>query len=849
MRLILRILCMAFFGCFSVSSSIGQTCPTGYTATSLNWENLDFLIQDPTYISASKAQNQYFAFGTNKLKVTHNFVTAKTGGETAEHTAEGSSYATGTDISFTGDGFITISFQSEVRNVRFSLYDIDYNQKVTVTAVNGTLPQNVGIAKATGTLLNIAGNNTTSASATATANAVDNSTDATVNVDITAPVTSITINISATGTKNGNPKEDGIFYLSNINGCINTPSFPLNYYAISKPLTNQPGYVLSAIDNRVLMVNPANGKSKLLFADPSGNNINSLAYDPYNKFVYYTYSLTSGGKVNTNNKSIQKYDVSTGVISTVVSNVNTLGIPTYTSGVESGAAAFYGGSLYIGIEGIDGDESKIWRIDFDASFNPLLDACLVFGIPTAEHDWSDFAINNGTLIDFDGKSSSSSTRYENIYHINLQTGATLASYNYAALGFVPRQVAVDWNGKIYNTGTAATSSTGTIELYNNGVVDPANKYTIIEADTLPSGSWGDAAEAFRPKVDFGDAPASYDLNSPTLTFHESNSLLSLGSTVKTEWNQLSTSNTDDDDDGLYFVPILNQGGGVYQTTVKVLNNTGSAVTVGGWMDFNGDGIFQEDEGVITTLNTSSTQQQDVSLYWTGIKQNMPNNSSTFLRIRVTSATNNMTKANATGYFSDGEVEDWHVLVNATTLAVNLKQFSAENWGAAKSRVYWLVDNESSNCIYELQRSSNGLNWNTIHTQKASANADKTEYTFVDNAPFLPGTFYRLKYYELGEPEKYSIVQQVLFQNDKSIKVFPNPAVDQVTVTIDAIKEELCQLYITDAGGKNILTKMVNLQKGSNRLELPIQQWTPGVYYIQVQTSHSRYSQNILVQKN
>jgi len=473
----MRKFLLFFASLLFIAAFTNAQCPVGYTQASLNWDNLDFLKQDPTYISASQAQTQYFAFGTNRVTITHNYNTSNEFGETLNQTGKTGSYAVGADVEFSGNGRIILTFSTPVSNVKFSIQDVEKGQAVSLNATDGATPRTINLTTCAPsgttslTLLNNSTNNPSVQSLdgkNAIGNVANSSNIGSFNVDIVGTVTIVTIDISIISAGFNTTGNNPDFFLSDISACTNTTAFPTSYYAISQPFTNQPGYVLSAVGNSVLIINPANGAARLLFADPSGNNINSMGYDPYNKFLYYTYSLTNGGSVNPNNKSIQKYDVNTGLISTVISNVNTLGIPTYTSGVESGGAAFYNGALYIGIEGITGDESKIWRIDFDASFNPIVPARQVFGIITDDHDWGDFAISNGVLYDFDGKSGGS---LENIYHINLQTGATDATYNSAALGFVPRQVAVDWTEKIYNTGTAATSSTGTIVPYTNGTIN------------------------------------------------------------------------------------------------------------------------------------------------------------------------------------------------------------------------------------------------------------------------------------------------------------------------------------------------------------------------------------------
>ncbi|MEI9811106.1 MAG: hypothetical protein WDO16_26260 [Bacteroidota bacterium] len=152
----------------------------------------------------------------------------------------------------------------------------------------------------------------------------------------------------------------------------------------------------------------------------------------------------------------------------------TFGIPVYESGVESGAATFYNGSLYLGIEGYTGTsgsgsyaagrKSTVWKIDFDAAGNPVAPAAQVWGV-TADngtnaqniHDWSDFGISNGVLTDFDGSQSGQ----VDFYQFNMFTGVRV---NYAPVGLIPRQVSIGWDEKLYNVDAA-------ISLYNgtNGV--------------------------------------------------------------------------------------------------------------------------------------------------------------------------------------------------------------------------------------------------------------------------------------------------------------------------------------------------------------------------------------------
>lgn len=843
--------------CLSTAlATLSQTCPTGHTKASLNWDNLDFLVQDPTYISASQAQIQYFAFGTNKVTITHNYEMVNTKGDNVTNTGETGSFGTGADVQFIGNGTLTVTFQTAVQNVKFSLYDVDYAQRVTISAADGATAKNVTLTKISGTQLSIVSNGVPNASAKAAdgtktiTDVANTATDGTLNVEIPGSLTYFTITVTESQAEKGANGESGSFWLSDIEACNpNTVLFPSNYYAVSQPFPNQPGYVLSAVDNTVLMINPANGVSKVLFADPSGQNINSMAYDAYNKMLYYTYSLTNAGKVNPNNKSIQRYNVATGEITTIVSNVNTLGIPTYGSGVESGGAAFYDGALYLGIEAINGDESKIWRIDFDAALIPLVPARQVFGVATDEHDWSDFAISDGILYDFDGKKDQFQNRLDNIYHVDLQTGATTATYTPTELTFIPRQVAVDWTGKMYNTGTAQTTAVGTIVPYSNGTINTAQEYTLTVGTTQPSGSWGDAAEAFKAMADFGDAPSSYeDPLAPAL--HEKDPNLTLGSSADYQWDLPSApgmlADQDGLDNGLDYVTILNNSGS-YQTYVNVFNNTGADATLCAWIDYNANDMFDEGEGISVNVPTSASMQK-VDLYWNNTGVSLPSNSYTYLRIRLTSALNGMTTAKPMGFFSNGEVEDYRVLVTYTTLDVRLAGFEARRISEDKVKLSWSVTEEEAGTVYELQKSDNQQNWTLVKTMVSTTQRLKATYDAIDEKTIQGDNYYRLKITEADGKVQYSHIRKVHIENDASIQLSPNPASNAIQISVQSVGRSLAIFRMVDMNGTVVYSSAHTLEKGLNRVQVPVAQLMAGVYQAELWIGTQKHTKPILIRK-
>ncbi|MCW3074198.1 MAG: type sorting protein [Flaviaesturariibacter sp.] len=833
MKRLLRLLILAVL---APGFLLAQTCPAGYTASSLNWDALDFLTTNgmyATYVSAGAAATQKFALGTQVATITHNYTGANAVGENTTHTGEAGSNATGADVQFSGNGTITVTFESAVQNVMFSLYDIDRSQRAAFSASNGIVPATINLATLGATILTISNNNLFNARVDASNTSKGNtSVDAAVNVSITGPITSFTITISNTGS-------DPNLWLSDIAACSAAAAFPTNYYSVSQPFTGQPGYVLVSANNSVYQVSPTNGASKLLFTDPSGSNINSMGYDPYNRILYYTYSLTGSPATD---KKVMKYSFVTETITTAITDVTSLGVITYENGVESGAAAFYNGSLFLGIEGYNNAnastarKSIVWRIDFNGS-GMATGATQVYGVTADDgsntiHDWSDIGINNGILYDFDG-----STSGEDVYHYNMQSGV-LANYNPT---WRPSQVAVNWTGQVYNMDSTITPYNGTT------AITMAQRYTITASPTIPTGtSFGDAAEAFRPDADFGDAPATYDPIALSPALHEYSTNLRFGSGVNDEYAKKTSALADGDtDDGMPFVAIVNQGGN-YLANVNVFNNTGSNATVCAWVDFNNDGVFATSEGISVTV-PSSAVLQNVDLFWPSPNNTLAPHSYTFLRVRVTSQSNGMTASNPTGYYSNGEVEDYRVLVNSSVLPLDLISFSAKKTQAGQALVTWEIADELPGAIYELERSADSRNWVTINKQHATAKTNKAAYEFADATCESGYNHYRLKIIKPTRNFIYSPLQTIYFDKAIQFVVAPNPLLQTSRIIIHSSMKGEGLFQLMDMTGKGVYQTHILIPEGASSIPFLYSHQLPaGTYEAHLWIGKQRLSQRVII---
>lgn len=836
--------------------SFGQ-CPAGASAATVNWDNLDYLSQTGTYtgfVTTAMMRTQKFAIGRNKLSIVIPS-TISTIGENLGNTAEAGSFGTGADVQYNGNGAITITFDTVVYNLKFSLYDIDASQAVTVSAQDPSavpVPLSINISPVLPGIITVVGNNTSIATATATATAAGKTdTRASLNISIAGnnPATAkgvkkLTVSLSGAA---------GDFWLSDISACV-FGNFPLNYFISEKPWTGQPAYYLVTPDNNsVYLLNPLTGKSDWLFSEPVSPWINSMGYDPVNKILYY---IMDNPTPLSSNKSLKKYDFNTETVSTVIADISTLGIPLYEIVVESAGAAFYNGSLFLGVEGTNSAknsnrESIVWRIDFDATLKPV-EASQVFARPADDgagllmHDWGDFTIKDGILYDFNTGNQASTAQF---VHYDMQTGDAIF-YNTNGTP-APIQAGQIWDGTMYWTGGQGSEGGRVAEYYEDGTIGPK----IVATATVCSPAWkgraGDASDPFRPKSDFGDAPDSYDPIPMEKATHEYDCNLRLGLTFDREWDKtasVSASSDGMDEDGLLSVTVLPPGASQYYLQdVRVYNNTGANATLVGWLDYNANGLFEPTEARMMTVPTSSSMQT-ITLSWLGIPVLLPGGSYTYLRIRLTSATNSMTINDPTKWFANGEVEDYRVSV-AAVLPVQVLMFTAATLGR-DVELKWRTNKEVNFRGYDIERSTDGKAWERIGFVTAHlGDADLNDYRFVDEAPLAGKSFYRLKLVALTDEYQYSEIRPIEIKSKNLwIHIDPNPVIDQSILRYSIERNETVQIKLIDANGKLVKLRNQASFRGINKSAINgLSQLAPGIYIVQVVTSTDVLSTRFVVQ--
>ena len=847
----------------SVSKNSSAQCAPGYTSATINWDNLDYLhangyygtvnpVTGQSFVTSAMWQTQKFAIGTNFLTTSTTipaFAAAALSGERTVHTGDAGSHA-GADIHFdpTANGqTITLTFDTEVQNLSFTLNDIDRGAIFTIngTDASGTL-QTINYSLYASTILTAGGASNWRTFTASNTNPGYTANTGAVTISITGSVKNIVIKDSILGSNDE-------FFLSDISACVANPGFPTNYhYTYTEPFSGQPSYFLANPQNlHVYMINASTAEAHYLFSDPgtTGNRMNSLAYDPVNHWLYYVMDNAPLPNGPGGNFILKKYDFGTETVSTVLTDIRTLGIPCFEQGVEFAGAAFYNGSLYLGVEGSDGvfygtnGESVIWRIDFDGSGTPVR-AVQAFGTPgddgagTVMHDWGDFIVKDGTIITHATSGSLSNNQY---LHIGMQNNTVTT---YAGNAEIAGQLSAIYNGNIYRVKSS-------IALYNNnGSIGSATAITATSCSPAWSGDAGDASDPFKPKCDFGDAPSTYDPVALSPAANQkacNNSTLRIGSAWGDEWSKISSTDAsaDDEEDGIGTVTTMVSDGAAYNHVqdLVVLNNTGATAYLGGWLDYDADGLFEASEGVIITI-PSSASPQTVSLAWNGITV-APNTPNSFLRVRLYSGA--LSSSDATGWLADGETEDYPVISQSMPLTIQLLDFRATLTSNRNVSLNWIADADPEDRGFEVERSADQISWKKIAFVNVNTTIRTADYGLIDQQPISGTSYYRLRMIEKSGSSKYSSTRIIQIDNLLShIRIYPNPAQSAVTMSFNSTSNQTATLRVRSISGSVVISKLISLSTGDNRTQIPLNNLSNGLYLVELITSQKVFTNKLTI---
>ncbi|MBS1496391.1 MAG: T9SS type A sorting domain-containing protein [Bacteroidetes bacterium] len=189
---------------------------------------------------------------------------------------------------------------------------------------------------------------------------------------------------------------------------------------------------------------------------------------------------------------------------------------------------------------------------------------------------------------------------------------------------------------------------------------------------------------------------------------------------------------------------------------------------------------------------------------------------------------------------------------AAPLPVTLTAF-AVNYNNSVANVNWTTEQEINLSKYEILRSINGSDFQTINTIASRNSLAKQNYTYQDNN--IPAAasvlYYKLRIIDKDGSYKYSnvVTVKVTAASAKDFLITPNPASTNAQIRFNAIKSGQAQIIVFDAAGKAVLQQQASVLAGNNSIALNnIVNLSEGMYTVRMIVNNESFSSKLIVWK-
>ena len=167
------------------------------------------------------------------------------------------------------------------------------------------------------------------------------------------------------------------------------------------------------------------------------------------------------------------------------------------------------------------------------------------------------------------------------------------------------------------------------------------------------------------------------------------------------------------------------------------------------------------------------------------------------------------------------------------LPIELIYFNAEVLNDNSVQLNWATALEINNQYFAVERGTSMESFEAIATIDGAGNStSRIDYTYTD-ATFDESTvyYYRLKQTDFDGTSTYSDVIAISVNSMEFINIYPNPAVDNTTIRINANESTVANIYIYNLVGNIVKQQTQNIIKGSSVITFDVSSFASGNYII------------------
>ena len=151
-------------------------------------------------------------------------------------------------------------------------------------------------------------------------------------------------------------------------------------------------------------------------------------------------------------------------------------------------------------------------------------------------------------------------------------------------------------------------------------------------------------------------------------------------------------------------------------------------------------------------------------------------------------------------------------------------------------------------LFELQKSIDGLNFETLGIINSTSIEKDQIYDFVDDSPAYGMNYYRVMSVDDQNKTIFSNINAVKIEDVLgSVHLFPNPVRDELTVGFDLLKKSKISILIYDALGQLIFDRTEVRSGGENRFVVNTSCYQPGIYYAVIKNYAGLFTERFAVE--
>jgi hypothetical protein len=172
----------------------------------------------------------------------------------------------------------------------------------------------------------------------------------------------------------------------------------------------------------------------------------------------------------------------------------------------------------------------------------------------------------------------------------------------------------------------------------------------------------------------------------------------------------------------------------------------------------------------------------------------------------------------------------------SSLPIKLVDFSGRVYDEQYNILSWTTAEEVNTNFFRVERSTDGVNFTTIHEEDATAEHAGKSYNYFDLIlEEMPMAYYRLVSVDNDNTtETFRIISvERSYSGRFSTTLYPNPTEGLATLEIALETDEEVLIEITNVKGELISSEVNQLQSGKNKLIVHSELFAKGIYFVKL----------------